>query len=392
MHYEEVENEEPLFLASGGFVGLSSDFGLKEWVFALALYGPLSVGKTIYPEKGPQRYQLVSRDIMLISYSLAVAWGTDDLGLGLNLHYWDMPKNRLQMVVDADNQSTAAHPHESPYDVLVTLNTQDRFTPGLSLGAWYRPSSSLEVALAGRVLPLDLEGEGSMKIEGQGELLEGKLFEMEPDDSAGFNLSYAPSAHLGLRYFQGASEDPNFDLELNLVWEGWSVMDAYRVETPPAARVEELNLQVELDDIELPREWSDVWSLRLGGSWAPLPGRFKILAGGFYETAAVPEELSYMDFMSFDRFGLGGGIALSFGAIKLDLAYQHIFVEPRALSEMEGEFHQQRPTSPCKAPYTGPRCDQHYLGKQGPVVNAGTFLAGYDLFSLALGGELPKLF
>jgi len=274
MHYEEVENEEPLFLASGGFVGLSSDFGLKEWVFALALYGPLSVGKTIYPEKGPQRYQLVSRDIMLISYSLAVAWGTDDLGLGLNLHYWDMPKNRLQMVVDADNQSTAAHPHESPYDVLVTLNTQDRFTPGLSLGAWYRPSSSLEVALAGRVLPLDLEGEGSMKIEGQGELLEGKLFEMEPDDSAGFNLSYAPSAHLGLRYFQGASEDPNFDLELNLVWEGWSVMDAYRVETPPAARVEELNLQVELDDIELPREWSDVWSLRLGGSWAPLPGRF----------------------------------------------------------------------------------------------------------------------
>ncbi|MBU0551167.1 outer membrane protein transport protein [Myxococcota bacterium] len=390
--YEEVENEAPLFPLSGGFLGLSGDlaaFGLDDVVLGLAIYGPNGIGKTVYPEDSPGRYMLISKDITLMNLAFSGAWGRDDFGLGATFHAYIMPKNRLKMVVDADNQSVAAHPHESPSDVLVEMNSTDYFTPTLSLGAWYRPMSRLEIGLSGRVIPVRIEGEGDIKLTGQGAMLEGlemRTGELEgntltPNDAATLRFNLAPSARLGLRYLVGAPQAPDFDVELDVIWEGWSVFEQYDIALPSAGEVTELGLQVPLEDMVIPRHWQDVWIVRLGGEVAAIKDRLDLRLGGFYETPTVPNEYTYLDFMGFERLGVGAGLTLHFGRVHVDLGYLHIFNEPRAVSEAEGLMYQQRPTSPCKAPYTSPQCDPNYLGQPGPVANAGTFLSSYDQLS-----------
>ena len=44
---------------------------------------------------------------------------------------------------------------------------------------------------------------------------------------------------------------------------------------------------------------------------------------------------------------------------------------------------QQRPGAHCD-PATGAGCDPHYPGRSGAVINAGTYLSGWDLLTLGL--------
>ncbi len=390
VHYDQIENQVPLFPLSGAYLGMTTDLGLERWTFGLAVHGPTALGHTRFPKDGPQRYQMVERDVMMAVYSLSAAWGDRDrYGLGLTLQWLDIPSTTMALVVDANNQSSTVYPDHSPYDVLVTMDTSDRVNFTATAGGWFMPWPWLEVAVAGRILPVRFDTRGSLTLEGTGDMLAGKTLKtfrregegLVPDDSAGIELGYAPTARLGLRYLP----HEGLDLELDLVWEGWSVMDGYDVSLPDVARVEELGLDVDLHDIVMDRSWQDTWSARLGGSWRWLPW-LELSAGAFYETAAVPLDYTFLDFLSFERLGLAAGFGLRLGDVTLDLGYVHVFNEPRAVSEMDGKMYQVRPGATCvDPPYDGPGCDPHYRGQPGPAVNAGTYLSGYDVLSLAVG-------
>ena len=393
VHYEEIENELRVFPMAGALFGVGSDLGISDWVFAVGVHGPNAVGHTRYPEDGPQRYQMIERDILLASYSLAAAWSRYDwLGIGLSLHWIDVARNRLVMVVDADSVTSGVYPDASPYDLEVTLDTADRASFSATLGAWLRPIPCIEIAVAGRVLPTPIETEGKIELQGRGDLLHGKHFstwsaqgqEMVPDDRARLSFDYPTTARAGLRYLHRDGDRLLFDLELDLIWEGWSTMEGYRIDLPTMAKVDELGMEVPLQGIALDRNWQDVWGVRLGGELNLIDRVLWLRGGAFYETGAVPHDYSYLDFLSFDRLGLGMGLSVAYSGVRVDLAYLHVFNEPRAVSEAEGKMYQQRPASPCRAPYTGKACDPHYQGQPGAVGNAGTYLSGYDVFGLGL--------
>ena len=71
--YPTVHNQSGPF--PGPMLVLTSDFGLKDWTFAAGLYGPSAVGKTSYPDgqDAPQKFELVSMDVMMAFYTLAAA-------------------------------------------------------------------------------------------------------------------------------------------------------------------------------------------------------------------------------------------------------------------------------------------------------------------------------
>ncbi len=62
----------------GPMLVVTTNFGLPNWTFALGLYGPSAVGKTQYPddmdlkypEVAPQKFELVSMDILMAFYTL----------------------------------------------------------------------------------------------------------------------------------------------------------------------------------------------------------------------------------------------------------------------------------------------------------------------------------
>ena len=94
----------------------------------------------------------------------------------------------------------------------------------------------------------------------------------------------------------------------------------------------------------------------------------------------VPKGYEHLDFLSFDRFGLGFGATGTFGPVKLGVSYSHVFQEDRRVSEDYAKVFQVRPLDPCPG-----KCDGG-KGWSGVPANAGTYESSYDMMSVALQG------
>ncbi len=375
---EEVRNESDFF-PLGPVLAAGSDFGLENFVFAFGVYGPNSPGSAKWPVDGGQRYMLTEQDALLFYLTSSMAYGVRDVfGIGLSAQVVMAPQMRLQLVIDGSPNSTQTlNPYASSNDVESIVEVQDNFTFSAILGAWWRPVESFEIALSGRVIPINIDAKGDFSLRNvpnQTQFTDPRL--EVSDSSARLQFSIAPTARLGLRYRYLEDTVERFDIELDLVYEAWSTMDATHLELNGVINL--FGGDKETPDALVDRQWSDTLSVRLGGSvnfadWATFS------TGAYYETGAVPSNYEHVDFFSFDRVGLGLGFGGDFDVFRFMVAYMHVFQEPRSVSEAFGKVFQQRPLSPCPD-----ECLTGETGVSGVPVNAGTFKSSYDIFSLSL--------
>lgn len=382
-----VENQDDLFALGGMFIA-TTDFGLDDFTFAAGVYGPSAHGQKRYPIEGGQRYMLTALEAILVKPSLAVAWGDrDTFGIGLTLQLVMTPSLEMELVVDG-SQAGELHAYYSGNDVLATISLSDMAAFSAIVGAWWRPLPALELGISGQVVPtaLSLDGEFTLSnVPGQTQFSEQQL--TVPGSAARLDLTLPPTLRAGVRYRHLDGEREIFDVELDVVYEAWSVLDAYEVELDGTIN---LFVGAEAPDTVIEKRWRDTVSVRLGGTWnligpeAPgglwgdSAGALQLSLGGYWERGAVPENYEHLDFLSFDRVGLSIGIAGRVGPVRLKAAYSHVFQEDREVSERFGKVYQQRPLDPC--PDT---CDGG-AGWSGVPANAGLFESGYDLFALGL--------
>ena len=370
--FPAVEDAESLF-PLGAFVAASSHLGLPDWTFAAGVYGPSAIGRHDFPDYGPQSFLLTELDVLLLYYSLAAAWRHgDDFGFGVTLQWADSPKMVYELVV---NSSASTKPEgfrpvaEDSGTLLKTrMELSDRFAPTAIAGAWWRPLPWLELGAAGRVVPVSFEMTGGVSTD--------KPTLITDDLTASFSYELPQTARGGARliWLDGGRE--RADLELNVFWEGWSIIDAYRMEMDG-----EISGQ-EVQDLEVGKAWQDSVSVRLGTGIQVVPDLLELDLGGYLERGAVPDNYSHLDFPSFDRAGLGAGVVVSLGAFRVAAAYLHVFQEQRRVTEAFGKQFQQRPLRPCPVD-----CG----GLSGVVANAGTIDSSYDLISLGVEADLSAL-
>lgn len=382
-----VENDDALF-ALGGTAIVASDLGLSDWTFAAGLYGPSAHGKKSYPIEGGQRYMLTSLEAILVYPSLAVAWGDrDTFGIGVTLQLVMAPSLEMGLVVDG-SQAGGLHAYYSGNDVLATISLSDWASFSAIVGAWWRPVPELELGLSGRVVPaaLSMDGEFTLaNVPGQTQFTEQQL--TVPGSAARLDLTIPPTLKAGARYRHMDGTREVFDVELDVVYEAWSMLERYDVELDGTIQ---LFVGAEAPDTVIEKRWKDTVSVRLGGTWNvlgedhPVYGEhsptLQLSAGGYWESAAIPENYEHLDFLAFERVGLSFGVAGRVGPVRMKLSYSHVFQEDREVSERYGKVYQQRPLDPCPE-----RCDGG-AGWSGVPANAGLFESGYDL--LALGLEL----
>jgi long-subunit fatty acid transport protein len=275
-----------------------------------------------------------------------------------------MPKLQYELILDSDASGTLTPvPEDSNAGSTTThlagkLDLEDRTGFTALVGAFWRPIRNLEFGVGGRVLPIRLEAEGGVildKPELSPEGLEVKL-----------PLTMPLQARGGVRWVE-----ERFDLELDVFWENWSVIERYEVSMSG-----KINGQ-EVEDLVIEKQWNDTVSVRLGGDYRVVPEVLDVRAGGFWENGAAPEAYSHIDFPSFDRVGLGAGLTyhLKDSGVAISAAYMHVFQEERSVSEAYGKTFQQRPLTPCPQ-----ECD----GLSGVVANAGKFTTSFDIVSLGL--------
>lgn len=361
--FEEVADRESVF-ALGGFVAAGLRTG--DVAFALGVYGPSSVGRHDFPDYGPQSFMLTETDLLLAYYSVAAAWApSESAGVGVTLQWADLQKMDYELVVDATPTFGAASlsplPDPESAQLLTKLRLSDRFAFTAVAGGFWRPAPGLELGASFR-LPVRLEPEGGVSVD-KPTLVTDAL-------SARLALTLPFLARAGVRVFGldgGGGE--LWDLELDLVWEGWSSIDRYVVEMDGKISGQEV------DRLVIEKRWRDTWSIRLGGDLALLPRLLTVRAGAFWESGASPETYSHIDFPSFMRLGTGAGLTVDLGTLSLTAAYQHVFQEDREVTEVAAKQFQQRPLRPCPAD-----CG----GLPGVMANAGTFETSFDVISLGL--------
>lgn len=381
--FAPVSNRQP-WQALLPMLGAASRLGLSNWTFAVAVLAPSGIGREQYPTDGGQRYMLIDREAIILSYAASAAWRHSDLfGVGATLQWIHVPRLVYSLMIDGSRSPGEINPVSSQLDMLTTLSGSDRMTLNAIVGAWVRPTPAFEVAVSGQILPAKIVARSTMSVEPQGSGL-GKLTLGRGADDVTVTLPLPLLARLAARYRHLVGGRELFDLELDVEYETWSRVNRFTVDAHHL-RIDYAGDHLFLDQIQIEKQWRDTVAVKLGGDYAALPGLLTLRAGAFYVTPTARIDYTSLDFTTAATRGGSLGTSLLLGRFELSLAYQ-IRIQPSVhVSQTTGRVYQQVPGSACTAPYTDTdNCSAHTLGTPGPVVNAGNYQATSHLVLLDL--------
>jgi long-chain fatty acid transport protein len=377
--FDTVENETP-WQALDPLIGVATNFGLKDWGFAFAIYSPPGVSKMRFPIDGGQRYMMVEREALIVNYNLSAAWEYQKLfGVGLTFQIVAVPSLKYSLVIDGygmTNPDEAGNGVSSERDMHAETSGSDLFTPQIILGGWYRPAPFLEVGVSGQILPTSIQTDSELEIDPFSDALGDAVLERdgEPANDVDLELPLPITARVGVRYIHLDKGSEVFDVELDVAYEAWSRVEAFELRSDNLIATVE-GEDVPVGDITIEKKWRDTLSVHLGGDYAVAPGLATLRGGVSYESAVASPAYMNVDFMGGAQLGLAMGGSVFVDKFEFALAYGFRHMFPVRLNEADGRVYPETPASTCDAPYTGPTCNEAYLGQPGPVVNAGEYRA-----------------
>jgi long-chain fatty acid transport protein len=368
------------------FLGISSNFGLKNFTFALSGYGP-NGRKLDYPAAGPGRYSLIDTNVAEAFAQLSVAWRPHPtLAIGAAFRYVYNTASQTRKI------SISGTPgNEDVNDVGLIFDVTDPFVPNAQFGILWSPTKWLDVGVAYR-LPTTVEAKGELRVDpADVARLRATQF---PNVALCSERTCAPSKQnrgditvnfgmpsifrAGVRVHQSAPEKRRWDLEVDFVWERWTGFG--RLETIPTEVYYTLAspTPIKLPPIVEERGYGNAYSVRLGGDFEVLPKWLVARAGVFFETSAVPLQAVNVGIVDAPKIGFSAGLTFSWQWLTLSAAYGHTQL-----------FEQEVRNSVTR------QINLTYLAldaqSQSPVVGNGIYRSGWHIFTVGLGVNFDQL-
>lgn len=130
----------------------------------------------------------------------------------------------------------------------------------------------------------------------------------------------------GARYYFGPRDDERGDVELDGVYEGWGRIKTF---------TSNFNTNLATIDASVPHNYQDAFSLRLGGAYNLRLGqaRLALRAGAYYESAAVPEQWSRLDFDAFARVGAAVGAGYKLRGFTINASFAYVYMPTRTVTD-----------------------------------------------------------
>jgi long-chain fatty acid transport protein len=383
--FDEVENDTP-WQVLDPLLGVATNFGLKDWGFALAAYAPAGIARERYPEDGGQRYMMVEREAIILNYSLSAAWQYEKtFGVGASLQWIAVPNLRYSLVIDGNTLPRDVYPVSSPYDLRATVEGKDLFTPNAILGAWYKPTKFLQIGVSGQVIPSSIETSSKLSVDPLSTgITEDVILSRNGEDAndVTLELPLPMTARVGVRYIHLDGEAEVFDVELDVSYESWSRVENFKIDSN-GLEASLLGQQVDVGNIEVEKEWNDTFAVQLGGDYVVAPSIVTVRGGVFYESAVSPEAYSNIDFVGGQQLGAALGGSFFVDKFEIAVAYGYRFQPEVSVNEKDARVYQEVPATLCEAPYTDTdSCHPAYLGRPGAPVNAGSYRAHSHVASL----------
>lgn len=371
----------------------------------LAVMGPNAAGKSNWPEfidtpSGPQaspnRFLLSKSNGLVVFPQVGIGVEVlENLRLGASFQWGvaHLAFAKASIALNGDNNTP-------DNDVRAHIEVKDYFVPGFTLGglysatdeidvgAWYKWSDSIRArgdvgTAANYFSQTNARGDSSSVRYGDtifddcgtGRTSDQQTKPCGSGDNATLKVAIPMEAKIGARYHKprtlaGApapGADPNaappprnkrlrdplkddvFDVEMNLTWANNSAIDSLQIRFPgnaegdgvlPVAGIPGGTLPQNAD---VPKNYKDVFGVRVGGDYNVLPDQLAFRAGAFLETRAQDDKYQNIDFAPGARFGLSAGGTFRIrtgssdgaGAIDLLFGYGHIFVASQANNAFE---------------------------------------------------------
>lgn len=316
-------------------------------------------------------------------------------------------------------------------DILSEIDMRDPFIPRITASAHVVPHDNLDISLT-FIWTDSIRAEGDLRLTSgyyRTQVLEeltipGARLEAAQPWQLALGIRYADQirpradnpdavARLSGRV-EDAMSNERWDVELNVVYERNSRVDAFNVTMPPCPAGGRCvgsagDWGIEADDffvapiprsLTLPHNWRDSLSVRVGGDYNIIPGMAAIRLGLSFETTGVTKGYEQLDFMPFTRLGGHVGFTLRFGRFDLSLAYAFIgqFAVTNSLQDANvtqvNAAHRfaelQCDDMPDCNALSGEARDARIAeisaatGGQGTIVNAGRYTSRFNVLSLGL--------
>jgi len=413
--FDRVESETGWFPAPMLFA--ASNFGLENWTFGAAAYGPSSHGRTDWPDMqlrppdwsgdqqdyyepgrgepitrdGGNAYMELGHDLLLVYPSLAAAYHIENLNLSVGLTA-QLALLWVDYDVGVDGLFGTGSVNQESRERADLYSTTKLDTFGMTvtgiLGVLWEPTDRIAIGASYRPRHR-IRTEGTIEVGYPQSLLSNNP---QIDDDTAYMTTWMPDVvRLGAVYtHRDGSNREIFDVEANLVYEGWHVAEGFEVELNGRLSDDAgaTNNQA-LPDLFLERNWQDTFSVRLGSDLSMLrnaeTGNGLVLRlGGYYERSAQPEEWTNLDFMPFDRLAGTLGASYHIGAMSIDAAYAYVASPSRTVTD--GEYELLVPLWVCNDPpdeATAEACEGVTDGPGHPV-NNGRYETGFQMISLGL--------
>lgn len=322
--FPTVHDEGPPFPDPS--LGVASNFGLEDFVFALGAYGPYA-GTNEWPEDGPQRYSLINLQAVEFFVQLSAAWRpSKHLAVGIGLQ-WVLTtiKQRLKI---SSYPGVFGWPEQRDLDVLAEVDVVDAFSPSANVGVLVTPLTGFDIGLSAQ-LPVSAEAEGKLKVQKPGH------YYFSTTEIVGDQITVGLDFPLILRLGLRAYEEGLWSIELAGVYEMWSALDVIPV-APGGEGIAFVGVPgigtYHVKPFDIRMDYEDVISARLGGWWAPGAGDFTLRAGCFYESGAPPDQtLTVLD-IDGDKIGIAAGGTVRLGDFSIDLTVAWIDTFERAVT------------------------------------------------------------
>ncbi len=387
VEFSSVSNATP-WQAADPLLLVGSNFGLEDWGFAMGVHPPAGAARVKYPVDGGQRYMMVARQAWILYYSLAASWKyRDKVGVGASLQWLHVPRLEYGVVIDANQFGGDANPVSSELDMHATTKGSDPFTFNTILGVWYRPVPFIEIAASGQIIPGQIKTRSKLSLDPLSPEINEEVEltrDGEPANDVSLSLPLPLTARLGLRYLHLRGTRLVFDIELDVDYASWSVVDQFTVRSNGLV-AELLAQRLDVGRIEIEKQWRDTVGVHLGSDVNVLPRRLTLRAGAAYESAVAKPSHAHVDFVSGHQLGGSLGASVLAGGFEVAVSYGYTHQLPITVSESDGRVYQEVPGSQCAPPYMDPDlCHPQYLGQPSPTANGGRYKASTHAASLDL--------
>lgn len=258
-------------------------------------------------------------------------------------------------------------PEQPEYDVAAKLEVGPIFAPSANAGVILEPHETVRFGISAQ-LPMKIDSEALLTTR----LPTSVVFDSAQVSGDRARVSFTLAAILRA----GVEVRPVDDVrvEFSYVRELWSSHDVIYA-TPQGISLDGVvgaPPSVAMPDIEIPRNYQDTNSFRLGGEFRFDAGGYEMDArvGVAYESSAVPKEYLSLSSLDFDKtlVALGGSLHMGKGW-RFDALYGHVFAAEAVVSPASAQIPRINP-----------------LKGNAPLeaVNGGTYRASSDLIGLGL--------